>query len=274
MIQALQGSLQLPVWGGIPDCGDDTAIPSADPIAPRPGESLITAFGRHAAGRGHDSRRTDPALIAASRRHTRKRKAFLAGPNQTRSFPIPDSDASEDPECRRHPRGDDCDEDPDDAEDMNDDDDPNAPRCMRTPADSSDDMNDDDDPNAPRCMRPPADSSDDNKNPPPQPSPPHSPAPLPPPPPPPPTVSLTPARPRQQDETPIDRPERPPAPPVVRPLVPAATAVHPCPCPSTACLTPRRRRQCTALARTPARGTPGTARTLAGRHPRGTPLTY
>ena len=165
MIQALQGSLQLPVWGGIPDCGDDTAIPSADPIAPRPGESLITAFGRHAAGRGHDSRRTDPALIAASRRHTRKRKAFLAGPNQTRSFPIPDSDASEDPGCRRHPRGDDSDEGPDDDEDMNDDDDPNAPRCMR----------------------PPADSSDDNKKPPPQPPPPHPPS----------TVSLTPARPHQ-----------------------------------------------------------------------------
>ena len=89
MIQALQGSLQLPIWGGIPDCGDDTAIPSADPIAPRPGESLITAFGRHAAGRGHDSRRTDPALLAASRRHTRKRKAFLAGPKPDPQLPDP-----------------------------------------------------------------------------------------------------------------------------------------------------------------------------------------
>ena len=127
MIQALQGSLHLPVWGGIPDCGDDTAILSEDPIAPRLGESLIAAFGRHAAGRGHDSRRTDPALLAASKRHTRKRKTFAPEPNQTRSFPLPDSDASEDHECRRPPSDGDSDTNPEDN------DDPNAPRCMRPP---------------------------------------------------------------------------------------------------------------------------------------------
>ena len=122
MIQALQGSLQLPVWDGLPDCGDDTAILSEDPIAPRLGESLITAFGRHAAGRGHDSRRTDPALLTPARRHTRKRKTFTTGPNQTRSFPLSDSDASADPEPRRPPSDDDNDADPDD------DNNPHAPR--------------------------------------------------------------------------------------------------------------------------------------------------
>ena len=44
MINALQRSLNLPVWATIPGCSELTAITSADPIAPRQGESLITAL--------------------------------------------------------------------------------------------------------------------------------------------------------------------------------------------------------------------------------------
>ena len=107
MMQALQRSLQLPIWAAIPGCSDVTAILSADPIAPLPGESLITAFGRHAAGRSHDNRRTNTVLMAPSKRRTRNRKVFSAGPNQARSFPLTDSDASADPEHRRPPDDDD-----------------------------------------------------------------------------------------------------------------------------------------------------------------------
>ena len=79
--------LHLPLWSALQGCGPKTAIFSARPIDQRPGESLITAFGRHAAGRNLEARRTDASRMTASKRHRRKRKTFIAMPNIAPSFP-------------------------------------------------------------------------------------------------------------------------------------------------------------------------------------------
>ena len=103
VITEQQQILHLPLWSELPGCRPETAIYSDQPIQQRQGESLITAFGRQAAGSNLDARRTNATLMTASKRHTRKRKTFAATTRTTRSFSKPDGDSSDGPNRRRPP---------------------------------------------------------------------------------------------------------------------------------------------------------------------------
>ena len=179
MINTLQSSLNLPVWASLPGCSELTAIISADPIAPRQGESLITAFGRFASGHGLDHRRTDVRLMTPAKCNRRKRPTFGTARLSARSFPLPDTDDSagqddsDGPEHRRPPGGGDDDADQDDSD---------GPDHRHRPAGGEDDAEQDDSgsmdaPAHRRRPRSPSDLEEKDKKPPPDDN-------LPPPPPP------------------------------------------------------------------------------------------
>ena len=122
MITEQHQILHLPLWSELHGCGPETAVYSDQPIQQRQGESLITAFGRHAAGSNLDARRTNATLMTASKRHTRKRKTFAAVTVTAHSFPISDGDSSDRLDHRRPPPpgGHDDDDDNDDDDDTKD----------------------------------------------------------------------------------------------------------------------------------------------------------
>ena len=128
VITEQQQILHLPLWSKLRGCGPETAVYSDQPIQQWPGESLITAFGRHAAGSNLDARRTNATLMTASKRQKRKRKTFAATTRTSHSFPISDEDSSDGPDRRRPPApgGHDDDDDNKDDDDTKDDKDTKA----------------------------------------------------------------------------------------------------------------------------------------------------